>query len=55
MLKGKKTYVAGFLGVLSAVGFYLTGDLTLADAMQQGITSLLGMTLRGAITTEARK
>jgi hypothetical protein len=55
MLKGKKTYVTGILGLLGAVGFYFTGDLTLADAVQTGITSLLGMTIRAGVTTEARK
>lgn len=55
MLKGKKTYVTGILGLLSAIGFYLTGDLAAADALQTGITSLLGMTIRAGVTTESRR
>jgi hypothetical protein len=53
MLKGKKTYVVAALAVLSAIGAYLTGDATLAQAIQLAVTALLGMTLRSGITTES--
>lgn len=55
MLKGKKTYVTGILGVFGAIGFYLTGDMSLADAINTGITSILGMTIRAGVTTESKK
>lgn len=49
MLKGYKTYITGGLAVLGAVAGYLTGDLALADAVQIGVTAVLGMTVRNAI------
>jgi hypothetical protein len=49
MLKGYKTYITGGLAVLGAVAGYLTGDLVLADAVQIGVTAVLGMTVRNAI------
>ncbi len=52
MLKGKKTYVVAALAILGAVGAYLTGDMTLAQAIQAGITALLGATLRAGMATE---
>jgi hypothetical protein len=55
MLKGKKTYVTGVLGVLGAIGFYFTGDMSLADAINTGITAILGMTIRAGITTEGKR
>lgn len=49
ILAGKKTYITGVLGILAAVGAYLSGDASLVDAIQLGITSLLGMTIRSAV------
>lgn len=48
-LKGKKTYIAGAIGVLTAIASYLTGDVTAAQAGQLILTALLGMTLRHGI------
>jgi hypothetical protein len=49
MLSGYKTYIVGGLGVLSAIGLYLAGQDTLAQAIQLGITAILGMTVRAAV------
>lgn len=49
MLKGYKTYIVGGLALLGALAGYLVGDDTLAQAMQLGVTALLGMTVRSAI------
>lgn len=50
MLKGKKTYVIATLGILSAVGAYLTGDLSLADTMKACFEGVMAMTLRNGIS-----
>jgi len=49
LLSGKKTYVTGVLGLLGAVGAILTGDATIAEGMQLGLTALLGIFLRNGI------
>lgn len=52
MLKGKKTYVVAVLSILGAIGAYLTGDATMAEAIQLSITAVLGATLRAGMATE---
>jgi len=52
MLKGKKTYVVAALAVLGAIAGYLTGDLSLSDAIQTAVTAVIGATLRAGIATE---
>lgn len=49
MLKGKKTYVVGGLGLLGAIASFLVGDVNAAQAAQLALTAILGMTLRNAI------
>jgi len=34
LLKGKKTYITAITGILGAVGAYLVGEMSLADAFQ---------------------
>lgn len=48
-LKGRKTYILGGLGLLTAVVSYLVGDATAAEAGQAALTSVLAMTLRNGI------
>lgn len=48
-LKGKKTYITGFLSVLGAVGAYLAGDATLMEAINLVIPAILAMTVRNGI------
>lgn len=49
MLKGYKTYITGIVGIVTAVGGYLSGAMLLPEAVQLGITSVLGMTIRNGI------
>lgn len=49
ILAGKKTYITGILGLLTALGAYLTGDAASVEALQLALTSLLGITIRGAL------
>lgn len=55
MLKGYKTYIMGGVAIITAVAAYLVGDVSLADTAQLVLTSVLGMTIRNGITTEATK
>lgn len=55
MLSGYKTYIVAGVGVITAVASYLTGDMTLAQAIPIVITSIMGATIRHGITTEASK
>lgn len=48
-LKGKKTYITAFLGIIGAVASYLVGDVQLADAAQLILTAVLGVTVRAGI------
>ena len=48
-LKGKKTYITGALAILAAIAGYVTGDLTLVQAVTAGIAALQTMNLRNAI------
>lgn len=50
MLKGYKTYIVGSLAILGALAAYLVGDDTLPQAIQLGVTALLGMTVRNAVS-----
>jgi hypothetical protein len=54
MLKGKKTYVVAIVGLVTAIGGWLTGDLSLADAIQAGLTAVLGATIRHGVATETK-
>lgn len=41
-----KTVWTGIAGIVAAVGAYFTGDMTSADAIQTGVTALIGIFLR---------
>lgn len=49
MLKGKKTYMAGVACILTAAAGYTSGDIILADALQQLFTGLIAIFLRNGI------
>ena len=49
------TYVVGALAVIGASGAYLTGDLTIAGALQTIVTAVIGMTVRAGVTNEVKK
>ena len=48
MFAGKKTYLVAIGAVVAAVVAYLTGDLTLAEAINQGLIGAGLATLRMA-------
>lgn len=48
-LAGKKTYIVAALAVIGALAGYLTGDVTLNDAIQLTVTAILGATVRNGI------
>jgi len=49
LLSGKKTYVTGIMTILGAVAGVLTGTLGIPDAVQLGVTALLGIFVRNGI------
>ena len=55
MLKGYKTYILAFVTVVGAAASYLVGDITLAAAVQLGVTAALGATLRQGVSEVAKK
>jgi hypothetical protein len=55
MFQGKKTYIVAALSVIGAIGAYLTGDATAAEAIQIAITAILGATIRSGVATETQK
>jgi hypothetical protein len=52
-LRGKRTYLIGTLTVLSALIFWLTGDLSFDDAAKQILEGLSFMALRAGIGVPA--
>lgn len=54
MLSGYKTYITGGLAILGAVAAYVTGDATLTEAMNMGVTALLAMFVRSGIKTDTK-
>lgn len=54
MFKGYKTYILGTVSLVGAAASYLVGEISLAEAIQLGITAALGMTVRNAIPKDPR-
>jgi hypothetical protein len=54
MLSGYKTYVAGALTILGALGAYLTGNLAPDQAINLVVPAILAMTVRNGISTTAK-
>lgn len=52
-LSGYKTYIAGGIAILGAIGAYLSGEAGLVETVQLAVTGLLGMTIRNGIAKEA--
>lgn len=50
MLSGHKTYVVAVVAMITAVGTYLTGDMTLAEMLQTVFTAGIGIFLRMGIS-----
>lgn len=49
MFSGKKTYLVSLGSILGAVGGFLTGTLSMPDAIQMVITAVLAATIRNSI------
>lgn len=45
-LEGKKTYITAAIGILTAIGSYLTGDATLAEAGKAVWVGLMAIFMR---------
>lgn len=54
ILAGKKTYVTAVVAIISTVAAYLVGDVQLTDAAQLILTSILGITIRSGIASNAK-
>lgn len=57
VLKSKKTYVTAVIGILTAIGAYLTGDLAGQDALKTIWVAVLAVFLRNGMkgTSEENK
>lgn len=51
ILSGKKTYVTAAIAVVTAIALYLTGEDTLGQAMQLGMSALMAAFIRHGIAT----
>lgn len=51
MLAGKKTYIVAAVAVITALGAFLTGDATLAEALNQALLGAGLATLRIGIAS----
>lgn len=49
MLQGKKTYIVAFGAVVAAVVAFLTGEMTLAEAVNSGLVGAGLATLRAGV------
>lgn len=54
MLSGYKTYITGVVAIVTAVGTYLSGDATLAEAGQIAVTALMGMFIRAGVKADTK-
>ena len=54
MLSGYKTYIAGALTIIGALGGFLSGSLAPADALNLVVPAVLAMTVRNGIATTAK-
>jgi hypothetical protein len=51
-LSGKKTYITGAAAVVSAVAGVATGTVSPVEAVQMGLTGLMGLFLRAGIAKQ---
>jgi hypothetical protein len=54
MFSGYKTYLAGALTVLGALGGFLSGDLAPLAAINLAVPAILAMTVRSGISAAAQ-
>ena len=53
MLSGYKTYIAGALTILGALGGFLTGNLAVDQAINLVVPAILAMPVRHGVSTTA--
>lgn len=51
-IQGKKTYILGALGIVTAVVTWLVGDMDTGAMLQAILTAALGMSVRHGIATQ---
>jgi len=51
VLSGYKTYITAAVALLTAVSLYASGQDTLGQALQLGITGLLGAFIRAGVSS----
>jgi len=51
MFSGYKTYIAGALAILGALGGFLTGSMSVDQAVNLVVPAVLAMTVRHGIAT----
>lgn len=54
MLSGYKTYIAGALTILGAIGAFLAGSMTPEAAINLVVPAVLAMTVRNGISAAAK-
>lgn len=54
VLKGKKTYVAGVLGLLGVIGAVLTGDISYTNAVIAAVPIIQTMFVRSGISNDTQ-
>ena len=54
MLSGYKTYITAVVAIITAIGAYLAGDVTLGDTLQLVFTSGLAAFLRSGVATAVK-
>tara|TARA_R110000851_G_scaffold2161_3_gene8345 strand:- start:782 stop:1168 length:387 start_codon:yes stop_codon:yes gene_type:complete len=55
MFKGKKTYITGAVGIITAIAAYLVGDADLGTTVNVTFGLIMAMTIRHGVTTETAK
>lgn len=50
-LKGYKTYITGFAAILTAIGAYLAGAITVNELVVAIFAAIQSMNIRHAVTT----
>lgn len=53
-LKGKKTYFLSFGAMLTAIGIYLSGDITLMEMVEAIWAAILAMTIRAGVSKSGK-
>lgn len=52
MLKGKKTYITAIVAIVTALGAYLSDDMSSAEALQISFSAVMAAAIRNGIIHE---